>query len=376
MSASHFSLKTPICDLLSIDVPIVQAAMGSRGQCTPPALVAAVCEAGAMGVFGTSNLPPDEIRDHIREIQKLTQRPFGVNAVLPATLAAEAGPTRTAVRQQIAERYPDHMAFMKSLMAKHDVPPFEVEDDVVFSPEIIKQQVQVILDSGAKVFSAGLGPPDWVVPEARKRDMLVMGTGGSVGNCLRHQRSGVDVVLCQGYEGGGHTGWLANFPLIPQVVDAVSPTPILAGGGIADGRGVAAALALGAAGVWVGTAFLVAEECGIAEEKKQQILNGRSQDFGIARAFTGQTLRAFRNDVVEAWEASGLDPLPMPYQKVLTDDFNESVERAGKNALHMNPAGQIAGMLTESKPAVQIVLDIVEETVEVLGKLQAVVTTR
>ena len=141
-------------------------------------------------------------------------------------------------------------------------------------------------------------------------------------------------------------------------------------GSIVDGRGVAAALSLGAMGVWVGTAFLVADECDIADGMKEQILKGRAQDFDIQRIYTGKTMRCYRNAMVEAWAKSGLDPLPMPYQKILGDDINESVAAAGKWELHSNPAGQGSGLLTSRKPARQIFEELVDSTHRAMHALQ------
>ena len=189
-------------------------------------------------------------------------------------------------------------------------------------------------------------------------------------NAERQVKAGVDIVVAQGYEAGGHTGRIANFALIPQVVDAVSPVPVIAAGAISDGRGIAAALTLGAVGVWIGTAFLVADECQIADAMKDQIINGRAQDFDIQRIYTGKTMRCYRNALVEAWDKSGLEPLPMPYQKILADDFNESVAKAGRWDLHSNPAGQGAGMLKARKPARQIFEEFVEGTLRALKDVQ------
>jgi NAD(P)H-dependent flavin oxidoreductase YrpB (nitropropane dioxygenase family) len=366
-------LHTSLCDLLGIEYPILLAGMGSRGKATPPRLVAAVSEAGGMGVLGGSGLPPEVIRRCIREVRSLTTKPFGVDLLLPASLA-QAEQTRSAVRRQLQREYPQHVEFVRGLMREYGLPDVYVDDEAVVSPEFIKAQVQVVLEERVPVFAAGLGDPSWVVPLAREQDMKVIGLAGTVRNAMRQLEAKVDIIVAQGHEAGGHTGKIANFPLIPQVVDAVSPTPVVAAGGIADGRGIAAALALGAVGVWVGTAFLVSEECDIPDASKEQILRGRSQDFVVSRTYTGKTARNFRNPVIDSWEHSGLDPLPMPFQKVLMDDFNEAARQAGRFDLHSNPAGQIGGMLRERKPAAQIMAELVEGTVKVLQGLPQTVT--
>ena len=362
-------LKTSLCDMLGIEYPILLAGMGSRGKATPAELVAAVSEAGGMGCIGGSGLEPEQIREVIRKVRTLTKKPFGVDLLLPAKLA-DAAKTRSEVRRALHERYPEHVAFARGILADHGVPEVVVENEVVISDTLIERQLEVLFEEKVDMFAAGLGDPSGVVPRARAQGMKVLGLAGTVSNGQRHVKAGVDIVVAQGYEAGGHTGKIANFALIPQMVDAVSPTPVIAGGSIVDGRGVAAALSLGAMGAWVGTAFLVSHECGIADAQKEQIIKGRAQDFDIQRIYTGKTMRCYRNALVEGWGKSGLDPLPMPYQKILFDDFNESVAKAGRWELHSNPAGQGAGMLKEKKPAKQIFEELVEGTLRALKETQ------
>ncbi|NKB58431.1 MAG: nitronate monooxygenase [Alphaproteobacteria bacterium] len=360
--------RTALCDLLDIEYPILLAGMGSRGKATPPALVAAVSEAGGMGVVGGSGLVPEELREAIRETRTLTDKPIGVDLILPAKVAGGAGATRSDVRSKLKSDFPEHVAFVESLMEEHGLTPVPLDNEFVVAnttgeggetpgsntKNMIQQQVDVIMEEDVQMFAAGLGDPSWVVPMAREKNMAVMGLVGSPRNATRQMDAGVDIVVAQGYEAGGHTGKIANFPLIPQVVDAVAPKPVVAAGGIADGRGIAAALSLGAVGAWVGTAFLVAEECNIDPVHKRQILEGESRDFEISRTYTGKTARMFKNEVVEAWTEAELDPLPMPYQKILMDDFNASARAAGRLDVHSNPAGQAAGLLHKSRPAGEI----------------------
>ncbi|MBI4083053.1 MAG: nitronate monooxygenase [Candidatus Lambdaproteobacteria bacterium] len=363
-------LRTKLCETLNIEVPILLAGMGSRGKATPPALVAAVSEAGGMGVIGGSGLPPEVLQEAIRETRRLTRRPIGVDLLLPATLAEGAGATRSEVREQLRARYPEHVAFVRGLMAEHGLPEVQVDDEAVVSARFIQEQVRVVLAEDVQVFAAGLGDPAWVVPQAHQQGLVVMGLAGAPRNAQRQIKAGVDIIVAQGYEAGGHTGKIASFALIPQVVDAARPKPVVAAGGIGDGRGIAAALALGAEGVWVGTAFLVAQECAISDLQKEQIINGRSEDFEIQRFYTGKTARVVKNSVIAAWEKSGLPPLPMPYQKILMDDFNEAAVTAGRFDLHSNPAGQIGGMLTERKPAARIMEELVSGAIEALAGLR------
>ena len=366
--------RTKLCDILEIEYPIMLAGMGSMGKATPPALVAAVSNAGGMGVIGGAGLEPETIREKIRETRALTDKPIGVDLLLPVNLDTSAEPTRSSLRKQIERDYPKHYAFMRGQLEKHGISEILVESETVVSVDQTRKQVEVVLEEDVQVFAAGLGDPSWVVPMAHEKGMTVIGLVGSPRNAERQAAAGCDIVIAQGYEAGGHTGKIANFPLIPQVVDAVAPIPVVAAGGIADGRGIAAALSLGAIGAWIGTAFIVAEEGETHDENKQQIIDGHSQQFDPQRWYSGKPSRLFGNDYIKAWEASGLEPLPMPYQRVITDDFNESVAAAGKLELHMNPAGQIAGMITERKPAKQIMEDLVTGVIATLEEMRDKVT--
>lgn len=362
-------LHNEFCDKVGIEYPIFLAGMGVAGRATPPRLVAAVSEAGGAGILGCSGLTPEETRRRIREVRSLTDKPFGVDLLLPAKIAASA-PTRSGVRAQLQERWPAHVAFVQDLIASFGLPAAEPEDEIVVDNDYALTVIKVILEERVPIFAAGLGDPKVIVADGHAQGMFVMGLSGSVRNAARQVKSGVDAVIAQGTEAGGHTGRVANFPLIPQVVDTVAPTPVLAAGGIADGRGIAAALALGAQAAWIGTAFLVAEECEIHEANKQQILEGDSWSFEVNRTWTGKTVRGFVNDVTRAWDDSGLAPLETPYQRILMEDFLAAAHKAGRYDLCLNPAGQISGMLSERKPAAQIVAEMVTGTLAVLDGLK------
>jgi len=366
------SLRTPLCDLLEIEYPIVLAGMGSWGMGTPPALVAAVSNAGGLGVLGCSNLAPEKIERRIAEVRRLTDKPFGVDLLLPASLKAAPG-SRAAVRQEIRENHPEHWAFLGELHRRFDLPERPFQHDHVISAELIKAQIEVTLNERVPVFAAGLGDPAIVVPEAREIGMKVMGVCGSPRNAVRQVKAGVDAIVAQGTEGGGHTGAVANFALLPQVVDAAGDIPVLGAGGIYDGRGVAAALAFGAQGVWVGTAFLVADEGGLPDGLKDQIVEASTGDMRVSPYWTGKTVRAVRNAVSEAWEESGLPALPTPHQRVLMEDFKEAAMAAGRYEITMNAGGQGAGGITKRRPAAEIFQDLLEgasETLDRMGRLR------
>lgn len=360
---------TRLCDELGIAFPVILAGMGSRGRATPPELVAAVSEAGGLGVLGCSWLDADEIRCRIHAVRQMTDKPFGVNLLLPASMA-DAQPDRGKMRAQIEREFPEHVAFVRSLMQKYGLPEVKAQGGVM-SPEFIRHQVEVVLEERVAVLAVGLGDPAWVVPLAHEAGIKVMGLAGSVRNALRQVKAGVNYVVAQGYEAGGHTGRIGTMALVPQVVDAVTPVPVLAAGGIADGRGVAAALALGAVGCWCGTAFLLAEESHLYSEHQEAIIRAGPEDFIVTRAYTGKSARDVRNEVIEAWEHSGLPALPMPLQGVLMDDLVAAAEAAGRPDLINNPAGQIGGMLSRRQPAREILRSMVEQAAEVLDRLNA-----
>lgn len=362
-------LHTSLCDDLKIEYPIFLAGMGVKGRATPPELVAAVCNAGGMGILGCSWLDHDEVRRRIRAVRNLTDRPFGVDLLLPASMA-EAVPDRTEMKARIAKDFPKHVEFVEQLHKKLNLTPVP-DNKAAMSAEFIRRQVDICIEEKIAVFAAGLGDPSWVVPEAHSVGMKVMGLVGNVRGAERQKKAGVDYVIAQGYEAGGHTGTIANFPLIPMVIDAVAPVPVIAAGAIADGRTMLAGLALGAVGVWVGTAFLLAEESNVFPKHQEEIMKGAAEDFIVTRAYTGKTARDYKNEVIKAWDESGLKALPMPLQGVLMDDIVSSADAADRAELINNPAGQIAGMLKRKRPAKEILMSMVQEAEAGIERLAA-----
>ena len=374
------SLRTPFCDLLGIDYPIVLAGMSVGGtQETAPApigLVAAVSNAGGLGVLGNSFRTPEELDDGIREVKRLTGgRPYGVDFLLPVSREEVGVRSRAELRSWLEREYPKHVAFVRELMREHDLPEVEPAGEQPMSTERIDRQIEVILDNHVPVFAAALGDPAIMVERAHAQGMKVLGMVGAVRHAERQVAAGVDIITAQGTEAGGHTGDIATFPLVPQVVDRVRPRPVLAAGGIGSGRHVAAALALGAQGAWVGTAFLVAEECNIPDAHKDQILEGGSDSFTLSKFGTGKQQRSYRNVVKEAWEKTGMQPLQMPLQGMVMEPFNASARRLGRWDLVGNPSGQIGGMLTQRRPAKEILEGMVDEAVETIERLRSFTLT-
>ena len=370
-------LKTSLCDFLEVEYPICLAGMG--GRWTPPELVAAVSNAGGLGVMGGSGIQVDELRERIRKVRSLTDKPFGVDLLLPVVTGSVERDSRQGQQESeldaVRRQYPRHAAFVDTLMAEFGIEEVEPPaPPALTGMALAREQVDMILEEDVDVFAAALGDPGWMAARAREKGVKLMGLAGSVRNAQRQAAAGVDIVVAQGTEAGGHTGRIATMPLVPQIVDAVAPRPVVAAGGIANGRGIAAALALGAEGVWLGTAFLAAKECGIYEPQQQSIIRGRSEDFIISRSYTGKTARQYQGPVVQAWESAGLDPLPMPLQGVLMSAFNQSAEKAERYDLVFNPAGQGAGMVSEARPAAEIMEGLIGETLAVFEGMRERVT--
>lgn len=369
-------LRTPLCELLGIQVPIIQAGMGwdKEGMTTPPELVAAVSNAGGLGCIGGSSIRPEVIRERIRAVRKLTDKPFGVDITLPKMEEVRV-PDPDEVRKEIEEKFPAHAKFTAELIPRLGLTPQPPDrKSWVKTPKATREQLQVILEENVPILIIGLGDTAEVVPLAHARGIKVMALAGAVKHALSHARKGADVIIAQGYEAGGHTGTIANFPLIPQIVDAVKPKPVVAAGGISDGRGVAAALALGALGVWCGTVFLVSRECGIHPVYKKQILSGNSEDFVRTAYTSGHYARHFRSPVIKAWMDSGLEAMPTPYQGNAMDEIRRAAEAGGRvEVLHV-PGGQVAGMLSEERsvrPAREIVESMAREAADILNSMRS-----
>jgi NAD(P)H-dependent flavin oxidoreductase YrpB (nitropropane dioxygenase family) len=181
-------------------------------------------------------------------------------------------------------------------------------------------------------------------------------------------QSGIDLLVAQGHEGGGHTGRIGTMALLPQAIDAAAPVPVLAAGGIGDGRGLASALAMGCVGVWVGTRFLATTEGGALAVNKKHILDSTDEDTRVSKAYTGKTLRASYNKYHDLWDSSGLEPLPFPIQAMISSALLGSFVQGQKDDYVGGLAGQVSGLIKEIKPAKQVLEEMVEEAVEILTR--------
>ena len=368
-------LHTPLCDFLGIDYPIVLAGMSSGGgqasAATPVKLVAEVSNAGGLGVMGDSFADLDQLDAGIKELRRLVgDRPFGVDFLLPATRAELTSSNKEDVYAQIERDYPKHVAVVESLIKEHGLERGALSASEPMTTDLLNRKIEVLLDNRVPVFAAGLGDPAFMTERAHAQGMKVIGMVGAVRHAERQVAANVDIITAQGTEAGGHTGNISTFVLVPQIVDVAAPRPVLAAGGVGSGRHLAAALSLGAQGVWVGTAFLMAEETNLPDALQEQIISGTSSQFTVGKFSSGKQMRSYHNVVKEAWEQSGLQPLQMPLQGLVQEPFSQAAKAAGRWDLIGNPSGQIGGTLKERRPAKQIFMDIVEEARETIGDLQ------
>ena len=374
------ALRTPLCDLLGIEYPIILAGMAAGGQNqetapTPVKLVAAISNAGGLGVMGDNFRNLDELDAAIREVRSLVgDRPFGVDFLLPAARAEVTSTSKHEVYADIRQEYPKHVAIVDDLIVEHGLERAELSSSEPMTTDLLNRKIDVILDNKVDVFAAALGDPAFMTERAHAQGMKVIGMAGAVRHAERQRAANVDIITAQGTEAGGHTGNISTMVLIPQIVDAVAPMPVLAAGGIGSGRHLAAALALGAQGVWVGTTFLASEETNIPSEHQQQILGGRSDEFTLSKFHSGKQQRSYHNVVKEAWADSGLDPLEMPLQGILQEPFTQAARMSGRFGLVGNPSGQISGMLDRRRPAGDILRDMVDEAKVTIDGMQLLIS--
>lgn len=317
------AIQTRLTELLGIRHPVMLAGMGGVSY---SALVAAVSEAGGLGCMGAGTMTTDVMVDEMRMVRETTDKPFGVDLL--------------------------------TAMPGDQVP-----------------MVEAIIAGGAGVFVAALGVPTEVIDLCHQNGLLVVNMCGKVDHARRAVDAGCDVVVAQGTEAGGHTGRIATMPLVPQVVDAVGDeVPVVAAGGIFDGRGLAAALALGADGVWVGTRFIATPEARSAPGYKEALLAAAEDATTVTRAYSGKTMRALANDYTRWWEdhTDELEPFPMQMARSFKDgalhlgaDASTPGVDPGKECY---PAGQGVGAISDVVPAAELVDRIVEEAEAALNR--------
>lgn len=380
------TLRTKLCDILGIEYPILSAGMGPSlvGEKTgaPVDLVVAVSEAGGLGVLGAAGYTVDEMREAICEIKKQTDKPFGVDILLPRQIVSTGdleieGPQEISLSEVLKTLPKAHYDWMTKIKEKLQLPDIDVMIKLGSTTSRPHAAIKACIEENVPLFCSGLGNPGFMVADAHNAGIKVLGISGNTKNAGRIAQAGADLVVAQGHEGGGHTGRIGSMALWPQAADAAAPTPVLAAGGIGDGRGVAAALAVGCIGVWVGTRFLASVEGGALDIQKEAILKATDEDTRRTYIYTGKTSRATYNRFHDLWETSGLDPLPFPTQVLLASGMVEMFTQADM-VEYVGPfAGQVSGLIKEIKPAAEILMDMVEETVDILrNRLPETVTAK
>ena len=316
-------MRTRITELFEIEHPVMLAGMGGVSY---HELVAAVSEAGGIGTFGASTMRDGELANEITALKTLTQKPFGVDLL-------------TAL------------------------------------PQHLEQGIRDVVAGGARIFVAGLGVPRDAIDLLHSHNILVGSMCGKVRHAVSAVASGCDFVVAQGTEAGGHTGLVATMALVPQVVDAVSArVPVVAAGGLFDGRGLAASLALGADAVWIGTRFIATPEARAVNGYKEALVTSREDDTVISRSYTGKPCRVVRNEWTNHYEQHPQEIKTFPHQAIASSQAN--VNHLGypngtqvDTSREFYPAGQGAGAISSLIPAGDLVRDIVTQAEQILLQL-------
>ena len=367
-------LRNALCERLGVEYPIV-------GFTPSEHVAAAISRAGGLGVLGCVRFnDADALDAALTWLDGHTDgRPYGVDVVMPATV-----PTEGAAADLDKLIPPGHRDFVGRTLTRLGVPPLpdtgEPGGEAVLGwlHSMARAHVEVALSHPIRLIANALGPPPPdVTARAHDQGVLVAALAGRADHARAHVEGGVDVVVAQGYEAGGHTGEIASMVLVPEVVDAVGgEVPVLAAGGIGSGRQIAAALALGASGVWMGSCWLTTEEYALTSPLpavRQALLDATSADTVRSRVYSGKPARLLRNRWTEAWAQPGApEPLPMPLQNVLVGEAHQRLMRAGDPTVVPMPVGQIVGRMNEVRPVAAVMAELVaglDETLKRLGRL-------
>ncbi|MBM3663812.1 MAG: nitronate monooxygenase [Actinobacteria bacterium] len=367
-------MRTPICEQLGIEFPIF-----AFTHCRD--VVAAVSNAGGLGVLGAVGFTAEQLATELEWLDEHCSAPYGVDVVIPGKYEGMGEMDPAKLEAELEALIPEqHRRFAEQLLEDHGVPALPDEQaapallgwtEATAAPLVDEalRHDKVVLIANA----LGTPPPD-VIDRIHGAGRLVAALCGTPAQAVRHKNAGVDIVIAQGTEGGGHTGDIGSIVLWPQVIEAVAPTPVLAAGGIGTGRQMAAALALGAEGVWTGSLWLTVEEADVPPAQMQSYLDATSRDTVRSRAWTGKPCRMLRNDWTEAWEQPGNpEPLGMPLQFMVTGDAVARGHRYPEQAkdVNFNPVGQVVGTMNRVRRTRDVVLEMVEEYLEATGRLES-----
>jgi NAD(P)H-dependent flavin oxidoreductase YrpB (nitropropane dioxygenase family) len=369
-------VRTPLCDQLGIEFPIF-----AFTHCRD--VVAAVSKAGGLGVLGAVGFSPEQLEVELAWIDEhVGDRPYGVDVVIPGKYEGMGEMDPDELATKLREMVPDgHRKFAKKILADHGVPEMPEDENnemrlLGWTAATATPQIDVALShDGCRLIANALGtPPADVIERIKGAGRMIAALCGSPDQARRHAEAGLDFVIAQGGEGGGHTGDVGSVVLWPQVVQAVAPTPVVAAGGIGSGQQVAAALAMGAQGVWTGSLWLTVEEADLPPAQKQQLLDATSRDTVRSRSFTGKPCRMLKNEWTEAWEQpDSPDPLPMPLQYMVSGDCVARSHRYADKALPVmfNPVGQVVGQMQRVNRAADVVQRLVEEYLDSVERLNS-----
>jgi len=369
-------MHTPLCERLGIEFPIF-----AFTHCRD--VVAAVSKAGGFGVLGAVGFPPEQLEVELKWIDEhVGDKPYGVDIVIPGKYEGMGEVDPKKLEEMLQAAIPEqHRKFVDQILSEHGVPKLPAGEKPVnellgWTAATAAPQIEVALKHPkVKLIANALGtPPPDVIEGIHKAGRLVAALCGSAKHARNHKAAGVDIVIAQGGEGGGHTGDIGSIVLWPEVIDAVAPTPVLAAGGVGTGRQIAAALAMGAQGVWTGSIWLTVSEAEAPPAQVDQLLKATSRDTVRSRAWTGKPCRMLRSAWTEAWERpDGPKPLGMPLQFMVT---SEAVARGHRYAdkardVLFNPVGQIVGQMNAVRPVREVVRTLVEEYIEASERLQS-----
>lgn len=369
-------MRNTLCDIYEIDTPIFAFSHS-------PAVVAAVSKAGGFGVLGAAGMGVEQLDRALQMINReCAGKSFGVDLIIPEKYVGreEGGLSPEELQRRIPQ---GHRDFLDKLLDNYHVPKQSAPATSAaragqgMSERRGKHIVDVALTYPVKLIVNALGvPPAYIIEQAHKQGVRVGALVGTVKHALKQQEAGVDLIIAQGFEAGGHTGEIASMVLTPQVVEAVAPLPVVAAGGIASGRQMAAALALGAQGVWTGSVWLMTEEAETHPVVKEKFLQASSSDTLRSRASTGKPARQLRSAWTDAWEdPANPQPLPMPLHSVLTVNAQQSIRHdaqqggeGGKTLINYF-VGQSVGMLKQIRPAAEVFQSLKDECDAVLKRL-------